>query len=80
MSATKQFEEFIDLTQAAKLTGIARSTWANNRGGTHVVLRIRYGRSVRVRRSEVEKFIEARIAEAKRSAKRLLDNQHDVPD
>jgi predicted DNA-binding transcriptional regulator AlpA len=78
MSLSKPIEDFIDLTQAAKLTGIARSTWANNRGGTHVVLRIRYGRSVRVRRTEVEQFIEDRVAEARRRAKRLIDNQHDA--
>lgn len=63
--------EVIDLSQAAQLTGLARSTWANGGAGTHVVPRIRLGRSVRVARRDVVAWLEERKSEARTLADRM---------
>ena len=63
--------EIIDLAQAARLTGLARSTWANGGAGTNKVPRIRLGRSIRVTRKDVIAWLEERKAEATRFANRM---------
>ena len=63
--------EVIDLSQAARMTGLARSTWANGVAGTHVVPRIRLGRSIRVARKDVIAWLEERKAEATTRADRM---------
>jgi predicted DNA-binding transcriptional regulator AlpA len=55
---------FLTLEAAAEMTCLARATWYNGGAGTDRVPRIRLGRSIRVRRSDVEQWIAARIAEA----------------
>jgi predicted DNA-binding transcriptional regulator AlpA len=68
---TNDEPEIIDLAQAARLTGLARSTWANGGAGTNKVPRIRLGRSIRVTRKDVMAWLEERKAEATRFANRM---------
>jgi hypothetical protein len=47
------------------LSGLAITTWYEGRAGTSAVARIRFGRSIRLLRTDVEQFINSRITEAK---------------
>jgi hypothetical protein len=48
------------------LSGLAATTWYVGKGGTSAVPRIRFGRSIRLLRADVEGFINGRITEAKK--------------
>jgi predicted DNA-binding transcriptional regulator AlpA len=61
---TEESTEFCTVRDAARLSGLADKTWYEGRAGTASVPRIRFGRSVRLRRKDVEQFIQDRIREA----------------
>lgn len=57
--------EFCTIQEAAQISGLALKTWYKGGAGTNIVPRIRFGRSIRLLRADVERFINARITEAK---------------
>jgi predicted DNA-binding transcriptional regulator AlpA len=57
--------DFCTIRYAAQRSGLAIKTWYQGGAGTNRVIRVRFGRSIRLLRSEVEKFINDRVAEAK---------------
>jgi hypothetical protein len=59
--------EFCTIHEAARRSGLALKTWYQGGAGTDVVPRIRFGRSIRLLRADVERFINDRIIEAKQS-------------
>jgi hypothetical protein len=68
MAASKDKTEFCTVQEAALISGLSLKTWYQGGAGTDVVPRVRFGRSVRLLRSDVEKFISDRILEAKNNA------------
>jgi predicted DNA-binding transcriptional regulator AlpA len=68
MSDTKESTEFLTIREAAQKSGLALKTWYDGGAGTASLLRIRFGRSVRLRRQDVENFIRERVAEAEQAA------------
>jgi hypothetical protein len=64
MHAEKKVE-FCTIRQAALWSGLAVTTWYQGMAGTSAVPRIRFGRSIRLLRTDVEHFINARITAAK---------------
>lgn len=70
--------EFCTIREAAQRSGLAPQTWYQGGAGTNSVPRIRFGRSIRLLRADVERFINARILEAKQSA-RLEHYQQSAP-
>jgi hypothetical protein len=65
----KDSAQFYTVKDAAIISGLAPKTWYEGAAGTASVLRIRFGRSIRLLRSDVDRFIKERIndAEAARS-------------
>jgi len=59
--------KFCTIREAANISGLALKTWYQCGAGTDVVPRIRFGRSIRLLRADVERFINDRIIEAKQS-------------
>lgn len=59
--------EFCTIREAARRSGLRLKTWYQGGAGTNVVPRIRFGRSIRLLRADVERFISDRIIEAKQS-------------
>lgn len=59
--------EFCTIREAASRSGLALKTWYQGGAGTEVVPRIRFGRSIRLLRADVEQFINDRIREARQS-------------
>lgn len=59
--------EFCTIGEAARRSGLAPKTWYQGGAGTENVPRIRFGRSVRLRREDVERFISERITEAEQA-------------
>lgn len=68
MKATKENTEFCTIQEAARRSGLSLKTWYQGGAGTASVPRIRFGRSVRLLSSDVEKFIKDRITEAQHAA------------
>lgn len=66
---TEEGTEFCTIREAARRSGLALKTWYQGAAGTDVVPRIRFGRSIRLLRADVERFINDRIMEAKQSIK-----------
>jgi predicted DNA-binding transcriptional regulator AlpA len=64
MEAAKS-TKFCTIREAAALSGLAITTWYEGKAGTSVVPRIRFGRSIRLLRADVEQFINSQIIEAK---------------
>lgn len=56
--------EFCTVREAALWSGLAVTTWYQGMAGTKAVPRIRFGRSIRLLRRDVERFINSRITEA----------------
>jgi hypothetical protein len=57
--------EFCTIREAASKSGLAPKTWYEGAAGTSAVPRIRFGRSIRLLRADVDRFIIERIREAK---------------
>ncbi|MDQ3847523.1 MAG: helix-turn-helix domain-containing protein [Thermoproteota archaeon] len=64
--------EFCTIKDAAKRSGLALKTWYQGAAGTHTVPRIRFGRSVRLLRSDVDNFIKERVTKAKQNASQQM--------
>ncbi|MCA1633040.1 MAG: hypothetical protein LC802_04790 [Acidobacteria bacterium] len=65
MNGTGETTEFCTVREAALRSGLALKTWYQGGAGTASVPRIRFGRSIRLLRVDVEQFIKDRIKEAK---------------
>jgi predicted DNA-binding transcriptional regulator AlpA len=65
MVASKDKTEFCTVQEAALISGLSLKTWYQGGAGTGVVPRVRFGRSIRLLRSDVERFIGNRVEEAK---------------
>lgn len=65
---TKEAKDFLTVSDAARLTGLAAKTWYEGSAGTASVPRIRFGRSIRLLRKDVERFINDRIKAAEQIA------------
>lgn len=72
MTHQEEKEEFYTIKEAAARSGLALQTWYQGGAGTDAVPRIRFGRSIRLLRSDVEKFINDRITEAKLSVRQEI--------
>jgi hypothetical protein len=64
MTDAEENSEFCTIRFAAKRTGLAAKTWYQGGAGTDDVRRVRFGRSVRLVRADVERFISDRINRA----------------
>jgi hypothetical protein len=64
MTEPTEESEFCTVLYAAQRSGIALKTWYQGGGGTGSVPRIRFGRSIRLLRKDVEEFISERIKTA----------------
>lgn len=67
MRQTAEWTDFCTINEAARRSGLAPKTWYQGGAGTATVPRIRFGRSVRLLRKDVEDFINTRIAEAEQA-------------
>jgi hypothetical protein len=59
--------EFCTIRESARRSGLALKTWYQGGAGTDVVPRIRFGRSIRLLRADVERFINDKVIQAKQS-------------
>lgn len=71
MSNSGDTRDFCTIREAARITGLAPKTWYQGGAGTGRVPRVRFGRSVRLLRKDVERFIEEKIAEAEHATRRV---------
>ena len=62
---------FITIKDAASMLGLSEDTLHHLKAGTHKLTRVRFGRSVRLIRQEVEDHIDQRI----KASRRRLDHQ-----
>jgi len=60
--------EFCTILYAAQRTGLAVKTWYQGGAGTNTVPRVRFGRSIRLLRKDVDTFINDGILKSKQSA------------
>ena len=67
MEHAEDTPEFCTIKEAARRSGLAAKTWYDGGAGTADVPRIRFGRSIRLLRKDVEGFVSARIVEAERA-------------
>jgi predicted DNA-binding transcriptional regulator AlpA len=67
MTDTEEAKEFLTVHDAAKLTGLAVKTWYEGGAGTASVPRVRFGRSIRLLRKDVERFIKDRVIAAEQA-------------
>jgi predicted DNA-binding transcriptional regulator AlpA len=74
MKQPEDAEEFCTVIYAAQRTGLAAKTWYQGGAGTNRVRRIRFGRSVRLLRSDLEQFIREHISDAERTVGRNAGN------
>jgi len=65
MMNMEETTDFCTIREAARKSGLALKTWYQGGAGTNAVPRIRFGRSVRLLRTDVERFINDRIMQAK---------------
>lgn len=68
MTHPKETTQFCTIREAAQKSGLALKTWYEGGAGTANVPRVRFGRAVRLRRTDVDNFINERISEAVRVA------------
>lgn len=61
MTQTEEMSEFCTVLYAAQRTGLAVKTWYQGGADTNKVRRVRFGRSIRLVRADVEKFIRDRM-------------------
>ena len=72
MIASKDKTEFCTVQEAALISGLSLKTWYQGGAGTDAVPRVRFGRSIRLLRSDLEKFIGDRVREAKQAAQQKV--------
>lgn len=61
VTQTEEMSEFCTVLYAAQRTGLAAKTWYQGGADTKKVRRVRFGRSIRLVRADVEKFIRERV-------------------
>ena len=61
VTETQDTSEFCTVRYAAQRTGLAVQTWYEGGADTNKVRRVRFGRSIRLVRADVEKFIRDRV-------------------
>jgi hypothetical protein len=66
----KDTAEFCTVRDASIRSGLALKTWYEGAAGTDSVPRIRFGRAIRLLRSDVDRFIKERVSEARASLSR----------
>jgi hypothetical protein len=69
VSNSGENRDFCTIREAAQQSGLAPKTWYQGGAGTNRIPRVRFGRSIRLLRKDVERFIEDRIAEAEQAVK-----------
>ena len=69
MNHSGENRDFCTIREAARRSELAPKTWYQGGAGTGRVPRVRFGRSIRLLRKDVERFIEERIAEAEQAVK-----------
>jgi predicted DNA-binding transcriptional regulator AlpA len=57
MNEVEDNSEFCTMSYAAERTGLALKTWYRGGAGTDMVRRVKFGRSVRLLRADVDRFI-----------------------
>jgi predicted DNA-binding transcriptional regulator AlpA len=67
MAETEEAKNFLTIRDAAQLTGLAIKTWYEGGAGTASVPRVRFGRSIRLLRKDVERFVNDRIMAAEQT-------------
>ncbi len=70
MRETGETRDFCTIREAAKLSGLAAKTWYQGGAGTATLPRVRFGRSVRLLRADVERFIDERVVAAEQNLKK----------
>jgi predicted DNA-binding transcriptional regulator AlpA len=75
MADSEETTEFWTIREAAQKSGLALTTWYGGGAGTASLPRVRFGRSIRLRRKDVEQFIRKRIAEAEQSVERSVKEE-----
>lgn len=70
MKDAEETKEFYTIHEAARRSGLAPKTWYEGGAGTSDVPRIRFGRSIRLLRKDVERFISERITAAEHCKRR----------
>jgi hypothetical protein len=70
MSDKEERGEFCTITYAAKRTGLAAKTWYRGGAGTDGVRRVKFGRSVRLLRADVDRFINELVDKATKHPRR----------
>lgn len=69
MNEAEENSEFCTMSYAAERTGLALKTWYRGGAGTDAVRRVKFGRSVRLMRADVERFISDRVNETAERSK-----------
>ena len=70
MGYSQDNSEYYTVREAAQKSGLSRKTWYEGGGDTSKVPRIRYGRTIRLLRKDVDEFIREKISEAEQAARR----------
>ena len=73
MTESTEESEFCTVLYAARRSGIALKTWYQGGAGTGSIPRIRFGRSIRLLRKDVDKFITERINRAEAIAEKTKE-------
>jgi predicted DNA-binding transcriptional regulator AlpA len=64
MNEAEENSEFCTMSYAAERTGLALKTWYRGGAGTEAVRRVKFGRSVRLLRADVDRFIDELVDKA----------------
>ncbi|HEV7744188.1 MAG TPA: hypothetical protein VGO56_04250 [Pyrinomonadaceae bacterium] len=70
MNEAEENSEFCTMSYAAERTGLALKTWYRGGAGTDAVRRVKFGRSVRLLRADVDRFINELVDKATKHPKR----------
>ena len=68
MTQAEESSEFCTVLYAAQRTGLAVKTWYQGGADTNNVRRVRFGRSIRLVRADVENFIRDKIEQSTKLA------------
>ena len=77
MKRVEEQSEFCTIRDAAQRSGLAAKTWYEGGAGTNSVPRVRFGRSIRLLRKDVDTFINDRVT-ASRHERRDYNLDTDV--
>jgi hypothetical protein len=74
---SEEYTEFCTIREAALISRLAIKTWYQGAAGTCIVPRVRFGRSIRLLRTDVERFVSERIREARHNS--YNESNHPAP-